>query len=324
MISKNILVSGCAGFVASNLIQRLLENEVNIYGIDDLSRGSINNMKCFDKNDRFHFYQLDIVNYEKLDDFVYELFKKGIQFNQIWHLAANSDISAGILDPKVDLDNTFKTTYNLIEIAKKYKINEFLFSSTSAIYGDLGDIELKENIGPLLPISNYGAMKLASEAIISAATELFLERAYIFRFPNVIGIPATHGVIFDFLNKLKDTPEELEVLGNGTQQKAYLHISDLVNAMIFIHDKSKEKLNLFNIGNMDDGVTVKFIAEQVVNHSKNNAKIKYGFGNKGWKGDVPKFRYNVNKLLELGWKPKYSSQEAVIKAIKEIIDQNEN
>jgi UDP-glucose 4-epimerase len=324
MISKNILVSGCAGFVASNLIQRLLENEVNIYGIDDLSRGSINNMKCFDKNDRFHFYQLDIVNYEKLDDFLSELFKNGIQFNQIWHLAANSDISAGILDPKVDLDNTFKTTYNLIEIAKKYKINEFLFSSTSAIYGDLGDIELKENIGPLLPISNYGAMKLASEAIISAATELFLERAYIFRFPNVIGIPATHGVIFDFLNKLKNTPEELEVLGNGTQQKAYLHISDLVNAMIFITDKSKEKLNLFNIGNMDDGVTVKFIAEQVVNHSKNNAKIKYGFGNKGWKGDVPKFRYNVNKLLELGWKPKYSSQEAVIKAIKEIIDQNEN
>ena len=109
MISKNILVSGSAGFVASNLIQRLLENEVNIYGIDDLSRGSINNMKCFDKNDRFHFYQLDIVNYEKLDDFLSELFKNGIQFNQIWHLAANSDISAGILDPKVDLDNTFKS-----------------------------------------------------------------------------------------------------------------------------------------------------------------------------------------------------------------------
>jgi UDP-glucose 4-epimerase len=324
MISKNILVSGCAGFVASNLIECLLENDVNIYGLDDLSRGSFNNIKYFHENSRFHFYQLDIVDFEKLDELLSELFTKGIQFSQIWHFAANSDIAAGISDPKVDLDNTFKTTYNLIEIAKKYKINEFLFSSTSAIYGDLGDIELKENIGPLLPISNYGAMKLASEAIISAATELFLERAYIFRFPNVIGTPATHGVIFDFLNKLKDEPEELEVLGNGTQQKAYLHISDLVNAMLFINNKSREKLNLFNIGNMDDGVTVKYIAEQVVKHSNNNAKIKYGIGNKGWEGDVPKFRYNVNKLLELGWKPKYSSHEAVIKAIKDIIAQNEN
>ena len=324
MISKNILVSGCAGFVASNLIECLLENEVNIYGIDDLSRGSINNMKRFDKNDSFHFYQLDITNYEKLDQLMSELFKKGIQINQIWHLAANSDIAAGILDSNLDLEKTFKTTYNLIEIAKNYKINEFLFSSTSAIYGDLGDLELKEDIGPLLPISNYGAMKLASEAIISAATELFLERAYIFRFPNVIGTPATHGVIFDFLNKLKDTPEELEVLGDGTQQKAYLHITDLVKAMLFINAKSQEKLNLFNIGNMDEGVNVKFIAEQVVKHSINNVKIKFGIGNKGWKGDVPKFKYNVNKLLELGWKPNYSSQEAVVKAIKEIIDQNGN
>jgi UDP-glucose 4-epimerase len=162
-------------------------------------------------------------------------------------------------------------------------------------------------------------MKLSSEAIISASVESFLDRAYIFRFPNVIGTPATHGVIFDFINKLNIDNSRLDVLGNGTQQKTYLHVDELIDAMIFISKKSKDRINCFNIGNIDDGVTVKFIAESVVRSIKPDAKIFFGEGNKGWVGDVPKFKYNINKLISLGWKPKLNSSQSIELAISQII-----
>lgn len=165
-------------------------------------------------------------------------------------------------------------------------------------------------------------MKLASEAQISAASEHFLQRANIFRFPNVIGTPATHGVIFDFINRLKLNKSELTVLGNGTQQKSYLHVSELIDAMLFIKNKHTDsKVEVFNIGPDDDGVTVKFIAENVVKRVSPKARLNFGEGNKGWIGDVPKFRYSINKLKSLGWKPKLSSENAIIIAIDEIANQ---
>jgi UDP-glucose 4-epimerase len=196
------------------------------------------------------------------------------------------------------------------------------FASTSAIYGDLGETVLHEAIGPLLPISNYGAMKLASEAQASAAAESFLERVNIFRFPNVVGVPATHGVILDFINKLKEDPSRLAVLGNGTQQKAYLHVSDLISAMMTIVTRpSDTKVEVVNIGPVDEGVTVRWIAEQVVARVSPNAQIAYGTGNKGWVGDVPRFNYSTDRLRSYGWSPTLGSAEAIRRAVDEIAQQ---
>jgi UDP-glucose 4-epimerase len=213
------------------------------------------------------------------------------------------------------------TTFNTLVLMQELGIGSILFASSSAIYGDLGNQCLTEDIGPLFPISNYGAMKLASEAAISAALESHLQHAYLFRFPNVIGIPATHGVIQDFIRKLKVTPRNLDVLGDGTQQKSYLHVEELIDAMLYVRQHSRDKLNYFNIGANDDGVTVKFIAEAVVEQVAPGATITYGQGNKGWVGDVPKFKYSIEKLSNLGWHPHLGSAQAIRKSVAQIAQQ---
>lgn len=315
-----ILITGVAGFVGTNLTRKLLSQGHRIIGLDNFCRGNKNNLLEFWNEELFHFVELDLVDYDILIENLLQFHDK-YTIDQVWHLAANSDIPAGVADIDVDFRNTFMTTMNIVKSMKMLKIGSLVFASTSAVYGDLGDKKINENAGPLMPISNYGAMKLASEALISASVESFLNNAYIFRFPNVIGVPATHGVILDFIEKLKLEPTCLNVLGDGTQQKAYLHVDELIDAMCFIVSNSRNKLNFYNIGNVDDGVTVKFIAESVVANCSPNAKINYGKENRGWVGDVPKFNYSIEKLLNLGWKPKLSSSESILKAISQILIQ---
>jgi UDP-glucose 4-epimerase len=218
----------------------------------------------------------------------------------------------------VDLNCTFLTTHNLLKVMRERAIPQIAFASTSAIYGVHPGV-LHEDIGPLFPISNYGAMKLSSEAEISAALESYLKRVWIFRFPNVVGSRSTHGVIYDFAQKLKKTPAELEVLGDGSQEKPYLHVTPLVEAMLFIADNATERLNCFNIGNADSVTTVRYIAEAVVKRQSPTAKIRYTGGNRGWVGDVPKFSYSIEKLRRLGWSPRMTSNLAVDLAVEEIV-----
>jgi UDP-glucose 4-epimerase len=271
----------------------------------------------------FEFKQLDITEPHALLKACQE-FSAKMPLTECWHLAANSDIPAGVNNAAVDLKDTFMTTYYTLDVMKQLGIRKIAFASSSAIYGDHGYTTLVEDLGPLMPISNYGAMKLASEAAISAAAESFLDQAWIFRFPNVIGIPATHGVLLDFVRKLKETPEKLQVLGDGTQQKGYLHVEELVDAMLWIHEHAPESRALYNIGADDDGVTVKFIAETTVRAAKTNSSIEYGQGNRGWVGDVPRFVYSIDKLKKLGWNPRLGSAQAVQKAIEQIVHQEQN
>jgi UDP-glucose 4-epimerase len=233
-------------------------------------------------------------------------------------MAANSDIRAGVTDPDVDLNCTFLTTHNLLKVMREHGIPQLAFASTSAIYGVHPGL-LHESIGPLFPISNYGAMKLASEAAISAAVEAHLKRAWIFRFPNVVGSRSTHGVIFDFAQKLKKNPGELEVLGDGLQEKPYFHVSELLEAMLFIVERATEPLNCFNIGTAETITTVRYIAEAVVKRQSPGAKIRYTGGSKGWVGDVPKFNYSIEKLRKLGWSPRLTSNQAVDRAVEETV-----
>jgi len=315
-----VLITGVAGFVGSNLARHLLARGDEVVGFDNLRTGSRPNMASVMENRRFAFREVELSDLDGYRSALRE-FAAGRRISDVWHLAANSDIPAGVGDPKVDLRDTFMTTFNTLALMRELGIGTICFASSSAVYGDHGDRELDEASGPLLPISNYGAMKLASEAAISASAESHLERAFIFRFPNVIGVPATHGVIFDFVHKLKASPDYLAVLGDGTQQKGYLHVDELVDAMLFVRQRSTGKVSCYNIGASDSGVTVRFIAEQVVAHLAPHARIAFGEGNKGWTGDVPKFRYSVAKLSRLGWKPRLSSAEAVRRAIGEIAAQ---
>lgn len=315
-----ILLTGGAGFVAVTLTERLLSNGETVSSVDNLSRGSLDNIKSSLGHPRFSFVRAELTDLAEYRSAL-RLVTERNPITEVWHLAANSDIPAGIRDPEVDLRHTFMTTFNTLKIMEEFGIRRIFFASSSAIYGDLQDTLLTEATGPLFPISNYGAMKLASEATITAAAEKFLDRALIFRFPNVIGVPATHGVILDFQHQLKRTPDDLQVLGDGTQRKPYLHVTDLVDGMIFLRDRCAAKVEAFNIGPIDEGITVRRIAEEVTACVAPRAKLHFQNGSKGWVGDVPRFRYSTAKLQRLGWAPKLDSLGAIRRAVVEIADQ---
>lgn len=315
-----LLITGVAGFIGCNLARSYIDQGHTVFGIDNLSRGSLDNLLAIKPNPRFTFRQVDMAQLADLRSVVIELHQLEA-ITEVWHLAANSDIPAGANNAQVDLRDTFMTSFNTLVVMKELNIKVMAFASSSAIYGDLGDQPLVEDIGPLLPISNYGAMKLASEAAISAATENYLERAFIFRFPNVIGTPATHGVILDFIRKLKISPHRLTVLGNGNQQKGYLHVDELISAMMHIRRHAKDKVSVLNIGSDDEGASVRYIAEQTVAIVAPHACIAYGNADRGWVGDVPRFTYSIKRLRLLGWTPQLKSCDAVTQAIHEIAEQ---
>jgi UDP-glucose 4-epimerase len=309
------LVAGGAGFIGVNLAKALLARGHEVVVVDDLSRGTQEAMAPLFGHENFLFFQADCSDPDALDQAIGDR-----DIAEIWHMAANSDIPAGVADYRVDLKQTFMTTVGILDVMKRRSIDVLHFASSSAIYGDLGDKLIHEDIGPLQPISNYGAMKLASEAQIRAAHEAFVKKVSIFRFPNVIGVPATHGVILDFIGKLQQTPDTLHVLGDGSQQKAYLHVDDLIGAMLHIRDVN-DAYAVFNIGPTDDGITVREIAERVRDQLNPQADILFGKGNRGWVGDVPRFRYSVQRLLDSGWRPTLGSKEAMHRAVDEIIAQ---
>lgn len=312
------LVTGGAGFIGSRLVESLLSRGQEVVAVDNLTRGKLTYLERPLHNARFEFVKADCSNIEEFQIAI-ERSLSGRRASAIWHMAANSDIPAGVADARIDLRDTFMTTFNSLLVMQRFRIPNFHFASSSAIYGDWGDAEISEETAPYRPISNYGAMKLASEAQIFASIESFGERASIFRFPNVVGAPATHGVIFDFVGKLRIDPRRLDVLGNGTQQKAYLHVSDLIDAMLFISERSKEKVAVLNIGPNDAGVSVRSIAEMVCEIVSPAARISYGREDRGWVGDVPRFRYSTRRLAALGWQPSMNSEAAVRAAIGEIV-----
>ena len=311
------LITGGAGFIGANLARNLLGRGDRVVAVDDLSRGRLETLGSLISHPEFSFRQTDCSDPRALSAAIEAAFGR---VDEVWHLAANSDIPAGIEDPEIDLQRTFLTTFGVLQVMRSLCIPVLHFASSSAIYGDHGDREIYEDIGPLEPISNYGAMKLASEAQIRSACEAWLERANILRFPNVIGAPATHGVILDLVRKLKLTQDRLEILGDGTQCKAYLHVDDLISAMFHIRDLSG-RWQVHNIGPSDRGVTVRFIAETVRDSFQPSAEIVYGSGGRGWVGDVPRFFYSTEKLKRTGWSPALGSREAIARAVREIIAQ---
>jgi len=234
------IVTGGAGFIGSNLVERLLLRSYNVVVLDNLSSGKLDFLSKFSENKKFRFYNVDL-----LDDDITEYFS-GV--DEVWHLAANADVRIGNTDKSVHLKQNTLVTHRVLEAMRKKGVKKIIFASSSTVYGEPEQIPTPEDYSPLKPISLYGASKLASEILIEAYCRTFDLTAVVFRFANVVGPQSTHGVIYDFIRKLKNNPKELEILGNGKQKKSYIFISDCIDAMIFASEKSKKDVSIFNIG----------------------------------------------------------------------------
>lgn len=310
----NILVAGGAGFIGSHLIDSLLAEGHRVICADKLIMGK-QNIEHLEGRDDFKFYKVELADQEKVD----EIFADE-NIDVVYHLAANSDIQKGGKEPSIDFNDTLLTTRALLEGMRKANVKKMFFASTSAVYGEMLDVELTETTGGLMPVSYYGGAKLASEALISSYVSMCDMSVVIFRFPNVIGPRLTHGAVFDFIRKLRKNPRELEILGNGTQCKPYIYVLDLVEAIMKLTREFNPGEIVYNISVNSAGTTVTHIAEIVVEElGLQNVKFNYTGGDRGWKGDVPRFSYDISKVLATGWSPKHTSDEAVRQTVKDAI-----
>ncbi|WP_341631997.1 NAD-dependent epimerase/dehydratase family protein [Sphingomonas agri] len=311
-----ILVTGGAGFIGSHLCDALVAAGHDVVAVDNLSLGRESNLRQLHNNPAFEFVRGEILDAAWFDEMV-----AGGGFECVFHMAANSDIARSHADPSVDLDNTFSTTFRVLEAMRKADIRQLVFASTSAVYGE-ADGRIREDFGPLKPISHYGAAKLASEGFISSYGENYGIQSWITRFPNVVGPRATHGAVYDFVHKLRRTPGHLEVLGDGTQEKPYLSVLDLVRAILLVWEKASEQVNIYNVG-ASTRSKVSDIARIVIEEGSGPAKIAYTGGDRGWIGDVPKFAYDTSAIEGLGWSPSVSSDEAIRLAARAIWAESE-
>ncbi len=307
------LVTGGAGFIGSHLVERLLNEGYEVICVDNFTLGTQERVDKFINNSNYKFYKIDINNTE---DFCNQL--KDEKIDIIYHLAANSDIQKGGKNPMVDYNDTFMTTFSVLELMRRNNIKNLFFSSTSAIYGDEKGLLMTEDLGGLKPISYYGGAKFASESFISSYSYMNDFNTMIFRFPNVIGPSLTHGVIFDFKKKLEKNPNELEILGDGTQTKPYIYVLDLIDVIMMMTKEIPKGIEIYNIG-VETATSVTTIADIVCEElGYQNVKYKYTGGNVGWKGDVPKFQFDLTKIHNKGWHSSYTSDEAVRETVRHI------
>ena len=305
-----LLVTGGAGFIGSHLVDRLLDLGHQVVCVDNFLLGSDKNLINAIKRKEFRFCKQDILDIDLLNN----LFEVE-NFDLVYHLAANSDIKEGIKSTSRDLDHTFHTTYNVLECMRRNKVDKILFTSSSTIFG-AHEGNLKEDL-PANPESLYGASKLASESYIRAFSALYGIQAWILRLPNMVGERTTHGILFDFLNKVKKNKKELFVLGDGNQLKPYMYVQELIDCILFVIKNSNDRINVFNVGPKDE-LRVSKIAELFLEKFGSGQSIKYAGGESGWKGDIPYYSHDSDKLRSLGWEPKLSSLEAVELALDQI------
>ncbi len=299
------VVFGGAGFIGHHLISNLLAAGKRVICVDSLKSGSKNHLNKFLANDDFKFYQLDIAHTESL--------LKIVPHNSvIYHLASNPDIAAAASNPRIDFINGTVITESALEVARITSALHFIYTSGSGVYReDYGNV-LDEG-AQLLPISTYGASKLAGESLAAAYSFMFSLKVTILRFANVVGPLQTHGVGYDLLRKLKTNQDSLDIRGDGTQDKAYIHVNDVVQAIDVTVSKQIKQYDVYNVS-LNETITVKEIVKMCLEQSgisHSSIGLNYESSPRGWIGDVPKIRMNSDKLRSLGWAPKYSCQEAV-------------
>lgn len=308
-----VLVAGGAGFIGSHLIDALLAEGNDVVCVDNFFIGTKENIAHLKDNAHFKFYEQDLTDLDK----VLEIFKKE-QVEYVFHLAANSDIQASAQSPMIEYKNTYSTTFILLECMRQCGVKKLFFASTSAVYGEQMGAEVSEEAVALKPISYYGGAKLGSEGMISSFAYMNDMSVLVFRFPNVIGPRLTHGVIYDFVKRLKDDPSHLKILGDGRQSKPYIYVLDLVDAIMHFKDAPKG-VTLYNVG-VETQTSVTRIAEIVCEKmGLSGIPFEYTGGRGGWKGDVPVFAYNLEKIHTTGWTAHMTSDEAVAKTVEMVL-----
>lgn len=303
---KKYFIAGGAGFIGSHLCKKILTDEpqssITVY--DNFSSGKMWHLE--EISDKITIVDADIKDTDKLSSEV-----KGA--DAVYHFASNPDISKAMTQPDIDFwEGTFLTN-NILEAMRKSGVKNLIYASGSGVYGDTGYLETPEDYSPQLPISTYGASKLSCEALICSYCYMFDMNAAAFRFANVVGPNQTHGVGYDFIKKLLNDKSRLAILGDGTQSKSYIYVSDIINAIRTVETKFLKNYSYFNVST-EDYISVKEIADltaEVMGIGSENVKYEFTGGNRGWKGDVPVVRLNSDKIRKLGWKNKYSSKQAI-------------
>jgi UDP-glucose 4-epimerase len=311
-----VLVTGGAGFIGSHLVGRLLAKGDDVLVYDDLSVGSVDRIRQHFSNPRFRFLKGDLLDAP-------HTLEASKDADMVFHLASNADISKSMVKTDLDLRLGVMTLYNVLESMRLSGCRKIFFPSGSGVYGDVGTTLTNEDFAPLRPVSMYGASKLACEAIISAFCHMFDMQAWIGRLANIVGSQQTHGVVLDFVKKLRVAPARLEILGDGRQSKPYLHVTECVDAILTIVERANERVNVFNVA-PDDTIDVRRIAQIVVEEMHlNDVRFEYTGGDRGWKGDVPTVRMDVAKLKRIGWASKLRSADAVRLAARELANEHQ-
>ncbi len=311
-----VLITGGAGFIGSHLVDSLLERGKAVQVFDNMSAGNELYLERWAGNERFNFIKGDLTQPSKLN-YILE------GCDTIYHLAANPEVRSWLASPDDQFKQNVEATFNLLEdIRKNDGINLLVFTSTSTVYGEATKIPTPETYAPLKPISNYGASKLAAEAMICSYASMYGFQSVIYRMANIVGPRSGHGVIYDFIEKLRKDPLKLEVLGDGTQSKSYLYVEDCIEGMIHGAETTNEDVEILNIGS-EDRVTVLEIARIVIEEmglEGTEIELTGGVdGGRGWKGDVKLMQLDMQRLKTLGWTPKRSSAEAVRETARNLV-----
>lgn len=306
--SKKIFITGCAGFIGSNLVDRLLQLGYSVVGYDNMSTGLKEFLGGAFSHSNFTFIEGDVLNDVALKDAM-----NGCDF--VFHFAANADVRFGIEHPRKDLEQNTIATFNVLEAMRANNIKKIVFSSTGSIYGEAQIIPTPENAPFPIQTSLYGASKLAGESLIAAYCEGFGFQSWIFRFVSILGERYTHGHVFDFYNSLKKDPNRLKVLGNGKQRKSYLYIKDCIDAIQIALDKTSEKVNIFNLG-VDSYCELNDSIGWICAELGVQPQLEYTGGDRGWIGDNPFIFLATSKIRALGWNPKLNIREGVIQTVR--------
>jgi UDP-glucose 4-epimerase len=306
---SRFFVAGGAGFIGSHLTHELLrrpDHEVVVF--DNMVSGNVSYLDGLLDDPRLRLIEADLQELERVVEAM-----AGVE--HVYLFAANPDIAAAVEEPGIDFWQGTYLTHNVLEAARVNGVSRITYASGSGVYGDRGVQEVDEEFGPLIPVSTYGASKLGCEAMLAAYAHMFGIHAVVFRFANVVGARQTHGVTYDFVRRLLEDPRELRINGDGHQSKSYIHVSDVVSAMLTLLDRGWEGFQIFNAGT-GDYATVSEIADLVVQRmGLDGVRYEYTGGPRGWKGDVPVVRFRSDKLAALGWRCAHSSTEALLDSI---------